>query len=241
MNERGLSLVEVTIILMVMAVLTAVVAPAAGSYIEGARHVKAKVDIEAIGGAIEQVLHSTGLPCLSLNGTSCANAVTGQVELLVSGSAVGSNEPTVSTAAFTAPASAASSTSLNWAGGASEVADARRDVMDDQFVTNAPAYPSVSFTAAGGPRPGVGWRGPYLSGPLDVDPWGYAYQASTLFLSVASNAADGTGAGQLRGGWTSNVVVISGGSNGVIQTAFGSGTTTAVGDDVVYVVQGATH
>jgi type II secretory pathway pseudopilin PulG len=239
--EQGLSLVETTIVLVVLSVLTAVVAPAAGSYIEGARNTKAKKDAETIGAAMDQLLGNTGMLCLSLNGSSCANSTTGRVELLVSGAAVGLNEPTVVTTSFAAPASTASATSLNWAGGTGEVADARRDLMDRQFVTNAAGYTAVGFTGGGGPKAGIGWRGAYLNGPIDVDPWGYAYQANTVFLAVASDAADGTGAGQRRGGWTNNVMVISAGSNGVIQTAFGSTGASGAGDDIVYVVQGATR
>ena len=239
--ERGLSLVEATIMLMVIATLTAIVGPAAGNYIESARHSKAKEDVEAIGSAMEQVLRNTGLLCLSINGSSCANSTSGRVELLVSGTAVGSNEPTVVTTAYAAPASTASSTNLNWAGGTNEVADARRDLMDDHFVTNAAGYTAVSFTSGGRPRAGLGWRGAYLNGPIDLDPWGYVYQSNTVFLSVASDATDGTTAGTLRGGWTSNVMVLSSGSNGVVQTAFGSTGAAAAGDDIVYVVQGATR
>ena len=240
-SERGLSLVEATLILMVLSLLTAIAAPAASSYIDTSRNTKAKSDVEAIGSAIEQVLRNTGMLCLSLNGSSCANSTTGRVELLVSGSAVGSNEPTVVTTAYVAAASTASATNLNWGGGANEVGDARRDTMDRQFVTNGAGYAAVGFTSGGGPRAGIGWRGAYLNGPVDVDPWGYAYQANTVFLAVASDAADGTGTGQRRGGWTNNVMVVSSGANGVVQTAFGSTGAAAGGDDVVYVVQGATR
>ena len=239
--EAGLSLVEATIILMVLSILTAVVAPAAGSYIENARNTKAKEDTEAIGSAIDQVISNTGIPCLSFDGTSCANTVTGRVELLVSGDTVGSNEPTVVTTAYVATTGIASAANVNWAGGTNEVADARRDLMDDQLVTNAPGYSTVSFTAGGGPRAGIGWRGAYLNGPIDVDPWGYVYQANTIFLTTASDATDGTSTGQLRGGWISNVMVLSAGSNGTVQTAFGSTGASATGDDIVYVVQGATR
>lgn len=239
--EAGLSLVEATIILMVLSILTAIVAPSAGSYLESARHTKAKEDVEAIASAIDQLMRDAGRLCLSLNGSSCANDASGRVELLVSGAAVGDNEPTVVTTPFVAAASTASSTNLNWAGGTNEVADARRDTMDDQFVTNAPGYAGVTFTGGGGPRAGIGWRGAYLAGPVDVDPWGYGYQASTVFLAVATDAADGTSAGQKRGGWTSDVVVISGGSNGVIQTAFGSAGAAGTGDDITAIVQGGTR
>lgn len=240
-GAAGMSLVEATIILAVLSVLTAMLAPSARTYLENARNVKAKHDTTAIGAAISQVLRDTGMLCLSLNGSSCANSATGRVELLVSGTAVGSNEPTVVASAVTVAASTASSTTLNWGGGVNEVADARRDLMDNQFVTNAAGYSSPSFTAGGGPRAGIGWRGAYLDGPIDVDPWGYAYQASTVFLATASDATDGTGSGQKRGGWSNDVVVVSAGSNGVVQTAFGSSNTASVGDDVIYVVQGTTR
>jgi Tfp pilus assembly protein PilE len=242
-SQAGLSLVEATIILMVLSILTAALAPAAGAYLEESRNTKAKADVEGIGAAIDQTLRDTGLPCLSFNGSSCANSTTGRVELLMSGTSTSASEPTViaSMDVNLGATGLASAQNLNWAGGTNAVAANRRDLMDNHFVTNSPAYTAVSFTAGGGPRPGSGWRGPYVNGPLDVDPWGYAYQASTVFLIPASDATDGTGTGQRRGGWTQDVVVISAGSNGTIQTAFGAAGTAAVGDDVVYVVQGATH
>ena len=240
-----MSLIEATIILFVMAILAAVVAPATRGYVEDGRNVKAQGDVQSIGGAIDEVLRNTGTLCLSINGSSCAKDASGRVELLMSGSDVDGNKPTVVVNAVTVPANTASGASLNWAGGSSEVPVDRRDLMDEQFVTNTPGYAVPTFTAGGGPRTGIGWRGPYLNGPIDVDPWGFAYQASTVFLAVASDAADGTTAGLKRGGWTNDVMVISAGSNGTIQTTFGSPTTAtaspALTDDVIYVVQGGTH
>jgi type II secretory pathway pseudopilin PulG len=244
-GERGLSLVETTIILMVLSVLAAAIAPAARAFVEDGRNVKAAADVETLGAAIDQLLRSTGLPCVSENGTSCDNAGNGLVELLVSGSSTTANEPEVATASLSGiVVGAASDIELNWGGAGGpggEVANGRKGLMTDHFVTNEPGYAAVSFTGGGGTSTGQGWRGPYLSGPIDLDPWGYVYQASTLFLTVAGNAPDGTGEGERRGGWTSNVVVVSAGSNASIQTAFGAVATTAVGDDIVYVVQGATH
>ena len=48
-SERGMSLVEATIILMVLAILTSVLAPSIGDYVNDARQVKAKEDLEALG------------------------------------------------------------------------------------------------------------------------------------------------------------------------------------------------
>jgi type II secretory pathway pseudopilin PulG len=247
-NQHGMSLVETTIILMVLALLTGIVAPSARAYLEDARNVQAKSDVESIGSAVQNLLRDTGTLCLSFDGASCANTTSGRVELLVSGTSVSANEPTVvSTSTTGLSTSIASAASLNWAGHADEVADARRDLMDPHFVTNpGTGYPTTSFTAGGGPRVGIGWRGPYLTGPIDVDPWGYSYQANTVFLTVASGVAnDGTGTGQWRGGWNYDTLVVSAGSNGTIQTAFGgdpaTGGMTTAGDDVVYVIQGGTH
>jgi Tfp pilus assembly protein PilE len=247
-GERGLSLVEVTIILVVLSVLTAAVAPAAGSYIEGARNTKAKNDVESIGSAIDLLLRNTGVRCVSKAPTNAMTptntapcSLSNRVELLVSGSSVAANKPTVVTTAFAASASTASAVNVNWSGGTSEVADASKNLMDAHLVTNTTGYTVASFTGGGGPKTGVGWRGAYLNGPLDVDPWGYAYQANTLFLTAATDATDGTAAGQRRGGWSSDVMVISAGSNGVVQTAFGATGGAAVGDDVAYVLQGSTH
>ncbi len=164
----------------------------------------------------------------------------------MSGTSLTGNDPVTVTADLNLGAAGlASAQNLNWAGGTTPVTSNRRDLMDNQFVSNGPAYAVPTFTAGGGPRPGLGWRGPYLTGPIDLDPWGYAYQGSTLFLVTASDATDGTGTGQKRGGWNHDVVVISAGSNGTVQTPFGSSGsttgTTAVGDDVVYIVQGSTR
>jgi type II secretory pathway pseudopilin PulG len=259
-SERGLSLVEVTIMLIVLSTLTAVVAPAASSYIEGARNTKAKEDTEAIGSALELLLRDTGMPCVSKSpgtftdawtigggATTAPCSLTNRVELLVSGSAINTDEPTVAAnMGFTASASIASAANLNWAGGSNEVGDATKDTIDRHLVTNfASGYPLPTFTAGGGPRARLGWRGAYLNGPIDTDPWGYVYQANTIFFATANNATNNTGSGEIRGGWTSDVLVVSAGSNGVLQTLFGGTTATGglstSGDDIVYVVQGGTH
>lgn len=249
-GQRGMSLVEATIILMVLAILTSVIAPSMGDYVNEARNTKAKEDVEAIGTAIIRMVRDTGLRCLSRDTATPCN-LANRVELLVSGSAVGSNEPKVVSADYVPTAGTSSNdTGLNWAGATNEVADASRALMTDQFVSNTLAgtdYTPVSFTGGGGPRAGIGWRGAYLTGPVDVDPWGFMYQANTVFMNVASNAAAGSSAeGELSFGYHSDVIVLSSGSNGTVQTAFGSagspfGSTAATGDDVIYTVKGATR
>ena len=84
----------------------------------------------------------------------------------------------------------------------------------------------------------------HSSGPMGLDPWGSAYEANTIFTGVASDATAGTGEGALSGGWGSDMLVISAGSNRDIETPFASaaaGGATAAGDDVVFVIQGTTR
>jgi type II secretory pathway pseudopilin PulG len=251
-SQAGLSLVEATIILMVLATLTGVIAPSAADYIEESRNTKAKEDVEAIGIGIARLLRDTGLPCVSLSGASATCNKADKVEVLVSGPDETLNLPTSDLAAFSTSANFASAASLNWAGATtSPVAAGSRDIMDPYLVSNtiqtngltAP-YTAAGYTGGGGPRAGLGWRGAYLNGPIDVDPWGYAYEANTVFAGVATNATAGTGEGALSGGWGSDMLVISAGSNGNIQTAFGTAAAAgavATGDDVVYVIQGTTR
>jgi type II secretory pathway pseudopilin PulG len=62
-SERGMSLVEATIILLVLMLLTAVLAPSMGDFIADAKMVKVKEDCEAIGLTVMRLVHDVG-PCL---------------------------------------------------------------------------------------------------------------------------------------------------------------------------------
>ena len=235
-NEHGMSLVEATIILMVLATLTAVISPSISDYVNDAKSVKAKEDVEVIGGAIVRVIRDTGYPCLQLAGTTGCTLLN-RVDVLVSGG----NTPTVTGADFVGTATTITGgVTVNWRGAANQ--STQFDTMDSQFVTNTPAYTGPDYTAGGGPRGSLGWRGSYLPGPISGDPWGFMYQASTAFLAIANNGGTaGTGEGAKGGGWKSDVIVVSGGQNGILQTPYGSFGGSAVGDDVVFVVRGSTR
>lgn len=254
-GQRGMSLVEATIILMVLAILTAVMAPAVGDYVNDAKGTKAHEDVEAVGMGIERLVRDTGFSCLTSNPQATGSSPTNQpcgtvsrIDLLISNG----NTPTVSAADTTFPSSSAATTTGNWLGGTTPIQANNRDTMDHQLVTNlngagsGPLYTNASYSTGASPRPGLGWRGAYITGPLGPDPWGYVYQANTIYLTVASNATGST-EGLLNGGWKSDVVVITGGANGTVETLFSSADTVgqsgtiAVGDDILYVVRGSTR
>jgi type II secretory pathway pseudopilin PulG len=237
-SERGMSLVEATIILMVLAILTAVVAPSIGDYANDAKSTKAAEDVEAIGGAIVRLVRDTGYPCLRLDATA-ACTLTNRVDVVVS---AGSTSTVTAADYVGTAATITGGATVNWRGATNQ--STQFDLMDDQFVENdnANPYSGPDFTAGGGPRSGLGWRGPYLTGSITGDPWGFMYQASTAFLTVAMNGATvGTGEGAKGGGWKADVIVVSAGQNGIVQTLFGDADTASVGDDVIYVVKGSSR
>lgn len=239
-GERGMSLVEATIVLMVIATLTAVISPSMRDYIDDSRQTKAKEDVEAIGTAITRLLRDTGTGCLSDAPPACTLAA--RVDLLVSSGL----DPTATGAAYAPPSASTveGNANSNWIGGTDAVAAGRQDDMYDQLMTNVAGYTSVSFTTGSAPRGGIGWRGAYVSGNVGPDPWGRKYQANTMFLLQATDAGAGTTNGLVSGGWINDTLVVSAGPDGIIQTIFAldsaSGTTPAR-DDVVYVVAGSSR
>jgi type II secretory pathway pseudopilin PulG len=238
-GQAGMSLVEVTIILMVLATLTATIAPSMGDYLEDSRNVKAKEDVEAIGTGILRLLQDTGLGCLTDEPTNSTAtpatapcAIANRIDILKSGG----EEGLAITATQYAAGGTVSSATMNWN------STTNADTIDDQLVQNDNAdfyVSSALFTSGGGPRGGIGWRGAYLSGPIESDPWGGQYQANTMLLGVAADADNTVTEGGK--GWTRDAIVISAGSNATWQTNFGLTNGTAVGDDVIYVIQGSSR
>jgi hypothetical protein len=247
-----MSLVEATIILMTLAILTSVVAPSVADYINEARGVKAKEDVEALGTGLARLVRDTGYPCATTTPGATPCTVANRVELMISGSISGATASNgeidgavLGVTAAAGPALTAggqSATSLNW-GGSGANRPTPVQTFDQHLVTNSIGYTAVSFTGGGGPRAALGWRGGYLAGPVGLDPWGHRYEANTLFLGVASDSsvATTTNEGGKEGGWTRDAVVISAGANGLIETQFAIDGGSAGGDDVLYVIKGSTR
>jgi type II secretory pathway pseudopilin PulG len=55
-SGRGVSLIEATIVLSVVAILAGITAPAVGSYVDSARLARAREDARVIGGAIHDFI-----------------------------------------------------------------------------------------------------------------------------------------------------------------------------------------
>ena len=251
-TERGLSLVEVTIILLVLMLLTGVLAPSIMDFVRDAQWVKVKEDCEAIGTSVARLTRDVGR-CLKYVGTGpCTMA--NRADILYSDGPDVTADDLTGDALVSFFGDGATATTLNW-----DKDDSRGDSMQHQFVDNAtgPAYPTpaeLGTHATVGPQVGLGWRGAYLSPPIGPDPWGRRYLVNTVFLAVASDATT-TGLSQVSfapvtvpvrpsRGWSRDAFCISAGPDRLFATAFGgnaSGGVSRGGDDFIYVISGDTR
>jgi hypothetical protein len=247
-SERGLSLVEVTIMLFVLMLLTGVLAPSIMDFVRDAQWVKVKEDCEAIGVSVARLTRDVG-PCLKFNGTGACTK-TNRVDVLYSDGPDVTPGDMAGDAVADFNGGSDTATDLNW-----HMDDSRGDSMARQLVDNSgPGYPSpadLGSEATPGPSFGLGWRGAYLSPPIGPDPWGHRYLVNSVFLATATDA--GTSAALMivptiprpaGGGWSNDVFCISPGPNGKYETAFGGNATHGVsrrGDDFIYVISGDTR
>lgn len=252
-GQKGMSLVEATIILMVLAVLTGVLAPTINQYVDDARDAAAKEDVEAIGTAIARLLRDTGDPFLLVDGDATLAdrfKKANRVDLLIGNGM----EATAGANVNTATTNTANMTgAVGWATDLA-AASVNTASMYDQLVSNDATYvaPTTAMDTVDPAVPnslgafGHGWRGAYLSGIIKPDPWGYRYMVNSVYLGAASDATT-AGEGRAGTGWSFDTFVISGGRNNVIEVDFEAttlkGTSFATGssvgnDDIVSVISG---
>ncbi|MCX6545356.1 MAG: hypothetical protein NTV05_13225 [Acidobacteria bacterium] len=236
-GEQGLSLVEATIILLVLMLLTSVLAPSISGFVREAQWVKVKADCEAIGVSLSRLSWDVG-PCLKkVAAVGCINA--NRIEVLQS---LGSAVVVDLTAAPDVVWTNSEMVSANWN------SDTNADTMESQFVANGPGYrtPYDHLTASGsypaGLLFGLGWRGAYLSSPIGPDPWGSKYLVNTGFMTTTTDAAARGGEGNRGRWWNRDVTCVSPGPNQVIETPFFEGVNRGMhrtNDDFVFVISGS--
>jgi hypothetical protein len=91
---------------------------------------------------------------------------------------------------------------------------ARVGQLDDHLVTNLADYPTREGRAP------TGWRGAYLQDPVSSDPWGHRYAVNIAVMR----------------GRHHDTVVLSAGSDGVVESPFEQDGLPMAGDDLVAVV-----
>jgi len=239
-GQKGLSLVEVTIMLLVLMLLTSVLAPSMWDFIHDAQWVKVKEDCEAIGISFTRMTRDIG-PCLRFTNASACN-LAGRVDVLIS-TGLTATVNTTSGYAENFSGYTVAMTTTNWND------TSNRDTMENQFVRNTPAYktPFGNYNPGDvpvGPLFGLGWRGAYLAPPIGPDPWGTAYYVNSGFNAVATDAT-GTGEGSPDWWWERDVICITAGPNQTLDSPIaGTGTGNSAGtyrhkDDFVFVISGS--
>ena len=254
-GQKGLSLVEVTIMLLVLMLLTSVLAPSIWDFVIDAQWVKVKEDCEALGISVARFMRETP-PCFSINpnagvGTRCTRA--NRADLLFGDGTTGALSALAPN--YTGAAGNTAATVDNW----DDVLAANADPLEDHLVRNIVGgvnwYPTpgqLGNLSIPGPLYGLGWRGGYLAGPIAPDPWGSRYEINTMFIAAASDPTANNQEGYY--GWDRDVFCISPGPNRTFQTpfhgcppagdAFGGPWTLGTcrgGDDWTYIIQGSTR
>jgi type II secretory pathway pseudopilin PulG len=192
-RPHGLSFTEVTIVFSVLSVMTAVLSPSIGDYVEDARRVKARDDVQMLASMYVHVgLDVTGDPGIE-GGWASAELLVGPGEAPMAG---GGGDP-------------------EW----TEAVDGHRvSHLEDYLTANTPDF----RTRESNPRyVSAQWHGASVT-RLTPDPWGHRYainvkamgsQADTIVLSPGPNGLVETGfhADGLRPGGDDIIAVISGG------------------------------
>lgn len=223
-GQGGMSLVEATIILLVLMLLTGVIAPSITEFVSDAKRVKVKEDCEALGILTAYWWASLPGGCFKFNslaapGPGCNLA--NRVPILFSDGPDILAGDVVKTAGFApdyTPVDGAAV--INW-----DLEDSRGDPFQDQFTTNAPSYNIFASPRNVKPWPPIP---PQTQSPVMADPWGKRYVVNTMFLATASDSTAAVPTeGSTGGTWLRKVFCLSAGSNGLYQTPF-AGTVAAL-------------
>lgn len=244
-----MSLVEVTIILMAIAALTAVLAPALNGYVDQARRSRAQIDARVIASAINDFIADTSEHQFLINASNGVDrepptrADGNRVNLLVSDGDI----PTRSAAVIA---------ETQW----TQVLNGTTvDTLSNHLVENTPEElaanryrnPSdITLFAAGGSNIDFArtessgfnaphaWRGPYLKGPVGSDPWGNRYAVNVAFLDPFPTGV----VGGITAGFgvidypRLDVFVLSAGRDEEIDTRFAQDGAVPGDDDFIAVV-----
>jgi len=156
-----------TIILSVIAILTAVLIPTVMSHITQARILRARQDVRTISESLMRFYQDLGfLPTTrdSLDGRIGSD----RMGLLVSGGRT--------------PVGASDAHDT----GGWETSDI--DYFSNHLVNDVPGYRLKTSDS------GLGWNGPYLTAAPEADPWGNRYMINIEFIDTTAGALDANGA-----------------------------------------------
>lgn len=256
-SRAGWSLIELSIILIVLSILCAILAPVIGRFVRNAKVVRCREDVQAIGCAMWMFMEDTSLPMfLQVGHGAGVGALASRpdltslnrVDMLVGDGFIPMLNPAVG------------ATGADWV---SLVNYGTVDFVEYHLIKNTPGNNPVNyyltpvqltavppggdpmFASAGsaGFNSEFAWRGPYITAPIDPDPWGMRYAVNVGFLDpCARGGANAALAGGSpinvpgANGMPYDVVVLSAGPDSEVDTAYMVDGQAPGDDDILYVM-----
>jgi len=213
-QQHGMSLVEATIILLVLMILTSVLAPSIYDFVVDAKMVKVKEDCEAIGVSVVRLVNDVG-PCLKSDSNTCSDI--NRINVLYSRGTADTN--------------------ANWPNGDPNMEE--QFTTNTPRTGTGPLYPlpmwrGAYLSAPIGPDPwgtryGVNLQ-PFAAAPVTTLASSGTGDAKVLCSTPAPADAN------------ADVICLSAGPNKKYETLFTGNTfggTTRVGDDFIFVIAGS--
>lgn len=204
-KQHGFTLVEVTIILLVLVILSTIMLPQLGNYNRLARFVKAREDLGAICSQLKKMIDET----MMMPHTDPQGAGGNRVGLMVGpGRIPQAGFRTFGTNVNTGGAHWAltDNTLFNQNTNGGTAVQFQVGTFAEHLQYNDPGVSQYPMDKG----PFFGWRGPYFDA-ITADPWGQRYAVNTFGLHVLPTEANG-------GIYTTAVVCYSAGPDGGIDT-----------------------
>jgi type II secretory pathway pseudopilin PulG len=250
-SASGVSLVEATIILAVLAILASIAAPAVGGYLDTARQARARQDVQVIADAIQSFIADNGeaqflqdavLAGIPEQPPSRVDA--NRVNLLVSDGDVPSVSAALAAETFwIQPVNGGSVDTLSNhlienSPGESGATTRYRNPSD--ITIGSPGGNNIDFarSSSSGFNAPYAWRGAYMRGPVDPDPWGNRYAVNVAFLDPSATAP----IAGITAGWAFadyprlDVFVLSAGADEEIDTRSAQDGAVPGDDDFIHMV-----
>jgi type II secretory pathway pseudopilin PulG len=228
-GERGITILETTVILSVLFILAGAMSPIVSESVNTARAVKARNDASMIAMGLINFQRDLGADAVNVGGEGIASPAPRLASVLASqGTAPDTDGPAAGPESALLPSSPAQTVVRSTLRGQRRRwREVTAGALDDVLMTNRRGYRYR--------RPGEygGWNGPYVSGEIKGDPWGNQYLINSQWLDGGTSTADAAGRPRRA------VFVVSAGADGVIDTPFEQSIVDAraYGDDIVIRIQ----
>lgn len=201
-SEQGLTLIEVSILIVATLAIVGALAPSIAAVVLRAETVTATTTLSQIDQAIESALGDMGYTYMNSDGVK--NNAGSRVNLIVGDGDI--------------PREVSATGSATWQ---QTVNGTTVDFLERHLMTN---NPGGNIANAYNPPGTAEWRGAYLNGPMDPDPWGNRYMVNVEYLGPDNN----------------DVVVYSAGPDEEIDSAYTAlNFTTITVDDDLFVINEA--